>query len=367
MQPDIFMIAGETSGDQLGGSILEALLAQQKNLDVIGIGGPCMRAQGLFPTTPMEELQVMGFIDVLRHLPRLIKIFRKTVRTILDLNPKVVVTLDYPGFNLRLAKSLRRHGYQGKICHVVCPSVWAWGKKRIKTLENCYDLLLTLFPFEKPLFKNTPLHVEYIGHPLVQKVTYNTTSEAHLIAFFPGSRRQEIERNLPFYLRLIPSLQKLHPELQFILSLSQEKYRPLLEQMVGSLPIPILFQNEMQQKRPMLALAKCGTIVLELGLKGIPTVVTYHISPWDVFLAKWVFRIRLPYYSLPNLILNRSLFPELIGPELTNKNLLNCVSLLLSSPTKLRQIHLDCQELRSCLQVQKDPLKHAATLILRLL
>src|SRR3990167_4995403 len=166
MTPDIFMVAGEVSGDKLGGTLVESILKKQKDLELIGIGGPEMRAHGLFPIIPMEELQVMGFIDVIKHLPRLFKIFRRTVQTILDLNPKVVVTIDYPGFNLRLAKKLRKKGYQGKICHVVCPSVWAWGKKRIQTLADNYDLLLTLLPFEKPLFGKTSLRVEYIGHPL---------------------------------------------------------------------------------------------------------------------------------------------------------------------------------------------------------
>ncbi len=149
MTPDLFMVAGEVSGDILGSSILESLLKDRKDLDVVGIGGKEMRAHGLFPTIPMEELQVMGFIDVLKHFPRLYKIFRSTVQTILHLNPKVVVTIDYPGFNLRLAKALRKKGYKGKICHVVCPSVWAWGKKRIQILAKYDDLLLTLLPFEK--------------------------------------------------------------------------------------------------------------------------------------------------------------------------------------------------------------------------
>lgn len=367
MSPDLFLVAGEASGDQLGGSILESLLLQRKDLDIVGIGGPLMRAHGLFPISPMEELQVMGFIDVLWNLPRLRKLFRNTVETILHLHPKAVVTIDYPGFNLRLARALRKKGYRGKLCHVVCPSVWAWGKKRIQTLANNYDLLLSLLPFEKPLFQNTSLRVEYIGHPLVQKVAYETFPEEGLIALFPGSRSHEIERNLPFYLRLIPKLQALDPKLRFVLSLSQEKYRPLLQKMVRSSPIPLLSPSEMKNTRPMLAIAKCGTIVLELALRGIPTVVTYGMSALDVALAQWIFRIRLPYYSLPNLILNRPLFPELIGPQLTDKNLFDTASIFLTSPEKLRLTHLECEQVRSLLQAQQDPSQLAASLILTLL
>ncbi len=356
--PDIFMIAGEVSGDLLGSTLLQSLLKQRKDLDIAGIGGPQMRAHGLFPTIPMEELQVMGFIDVIKHLPRLIKIFRSTVKTILHLNPKIVVTIDYPGFNLRLAKSLRKKGYKGKICHVVCPSVWAWGKKRIQTLAKYHDLLLTLLPFEKPLFQHTSLRVEYIGHPLAQKIHFEAAPEENLVALFPGSRSHEIERNLPYFLRLIP---KLDPKLKFVISLSQEKYRPLIQKLAGT-SIPLLSPSEMKERKPMLAIAKCGTIILELALKGIPTVVTYKIPPLDVALAKWVFRINLPYYSLPNLILNRPLFPELIGPELTDKNLFEAATALLD-PKKLRSCHLDCQKIRELLTSNKDP----ASLIITLL
>lgn len=355
---DIFMVAGEASGDLLGGTILESLLNKHKNLDIVGIGGPQMRAHGLFPTIPMEELQVMGFVDVLKHLPRLTKIFRSTVQTILELSPKVVVTIDYPGFNLRLAKMLRKKGYKGKICHIVCPSVWAWGKSRIQTLAKYHDLLLTLLPFEKQLFKHTSLRVEYIGHPLVQKTSFESAPEPHLIALFPGSRTHEIERNLPYFLRVIP---KLPSSFNFVISLSQEKYRPLIQKIAGT-TYPLLSPAELNKRRPLLAIAKCGTIILELALKGIPTVVTYKISPLDTALAKWVFRIQLPYYSLPNLILNRALFPELIGPALTDKALFEATTTLLD-PKKLHACHLECQKIRELLTSNKE----ASSLILTLL
>lgn len=357
--PDIFMVAGEVSGDMLGGSLIESLLERRKDLDIVGIGGPNMRSSGLFPTIPMEELQVMGFIDVIRHLPRLIKIFRSTVNTIVSLNPKVVVTIDYPGFNLRLARSLVKKGYKGKICHVVCPSVWAWGKKRITTLAKYHDLLLTLLPFEKELFQHTPLHVEYIGHPLVHQVAYEPAPEENLVALFPGSRSHEIERNLPYFLRLIP---KLDPKLTFVISLSQEKYRPLIQKYAKNY-FPLLSPAEMRLRKPMFALAKCGTIALELALKGIPSVITYKVSPLDAAIAKWIFQIDLPYYSLPNLILNKPLFPELIGPALTDKNLFEATSQLLE-PERLRTCHLGCQKVRKMLVSENDP---AALIITHLL
>jgi len=352
MTPDIFMVAGEMSGDLLGSHLIEGLLAKRNDLDIVGIGGPKMRAQGLYPTTPLEELQVMGFIDVVKHLPHLYKVFKTTLNTILHLNPKAVVTIDYPGFNLRLAKALRKRGYQGKLCHVVCPSVWAWGKDRIETLAHHYDLLLTLLPFEKNLFKENSLRVEYIGHPLAKQIAFEHAPDENLIALYPGSRSHEIEKNLPYFLRLIP---KLPSNYRYSISLSQEKYRPLIRKQTS---FPFLTPAD----KPAFALAKCGTIALELGLKGIPTVVTYKISPLDVFLAKKVFRINLPYYSLPNLILNHQLFPELIGPALSDNSLFEATTTLLKLHN-LRACHLECQKLKTLLTSDTDP----AALILSLI
>jgi len=194
---DLFIVAGEASGDQLGEDLLQALKPSQ--LKIMGIGGPKMRAAGMETIFPMENLQVMGFIDVLFALPHLIRYFNKTVDAILKTRPKAVVTIDYPGFNLRLARTLRKKGFKGKICHYVCPSVWAWGKKRIGLMAKNLDLLLSILPFEQPLFAKTNLTVEYVGHPLVQKISVQENPDLQLIAFFPGSRTKEIEEFPLFY------------------------------------------------------------------------------------------------------------------------------------------------------------------------
>ena len=195
---DLFIIAGEASGDQLGEGLLQAL--KPYNLKVMGLGGPKMRAVGMETVFPMENLQVMGFVDVFFSLPHLIRCFNKTVDAILKAEPKVVVTIDYPGFNLRLARTLKKKGFKGKICHYVCPSVWAWGKKRIPLMAENLDLLLSILPFEKQLFEKTKLPVEYIGHPLVQKIAPQGTPEGHLIAFFPSNtdRTSWRQRQEPF-------------------------------------------------------------------------------------------------------------------------------------------------------------------------
>lgn len=355
---DLFIVAGEASGDQLGEDLLQALKPSQ--LKIMGIGGSKMRAAGMETIFPMENLQVMGFIDVLFALPHLIRYFNKTVDAILKTRPKAVVTIDYPGFNLRLARTLRKKGFKGKICHYVCPSVWAWGKKRIGLMAKNLDLLLSILPFEQPLFAKTNLTVEYVGHPLVQKISVQENPDLQLIAFFPGSRTKEIERNFPYFIRLIKSLKRNSPY-RYVVSVSQEKYRPLLKKMAPDLTLAT--PAEMKNLKPFLAVAKSGTITLELALQGIPTVVTYAISPLDVFLAKHLFKISLPYYALPNLISNKPIFPELIGPSLTDEKLLQEVKNLINSSDRTQS---ECHSLRTILGKENGNTR-AAQLILTLI
>ncbi len=365
---DLFIIAGEASGDQLGEGLLQSLYEQNPKLQIQGIGGPKMRAVGMEIIFPMEELQVMGFIDVLFAFPKLIKYFYKTVNAILKAQPKVVVTIDYPGFNLRLARTLRKKGFKGKICHYVCPSVWAWGKKRIHLMAENLDLLLSILPFEKQLFAATSLKVEYIGHPLMQKLTPQEKPEGELIAFFPGSRTKEIERNFPYFIRLIKTLQRDYPHYRYAVSVSQEKYRPLLKKMAPDLLF--LTPAELKKLKPFLAVAKSGTITLELALQEIPTVATYAISTLDVFLAKHIFKVSLPYYALPNLIAGKTVFPELIGPALSDERLLQEVKNLITNPAVWNQCKTECRSVRTLLEAPieaKSANQRSAQLILSLL
>ncbi len=302
---------------------------------ISGVGGPRMRAQGMRCILPMEEFQVMGFIDVFLALPKLIRQFHFVAREILRLNPAVVVTIDYPGFNLRLAKHLRKKGFKGKLVHFICPSVWAWGKKRIPLMADNLDMLLSILPFEKEIFSKTTLPVHFVGHPLAARLkTYvykplRFPTNKKVIALFPGSRKKEIERNLQTSLDACRRLLKDHPDLQLALSVADEKYRPLIlhtlaqkgwkEEEVSLIPANLSYEL---MKAAHLAIAKSGTVTLELALHRVPTVVIYGVSFLDKIIAYHILRIRLPFYCLVNIIAKKEVFPELIGPNFTLDNLL---------------------------------------------
>ena len=166
-----YLFAGEISGDLHGSRLMQALQSQRDQVSFYGVGGPLMRLEGLDCFIQMEKFQVMGFSDVIKALPHLWKLFYQVRDHILNMQPDCLILIDYPGFNLRLARSLRRKGFKGKLVQFICPSVWAHGKKRIAFLAAYFDLLLSIFPFETAYFAKTSLRVEYIGNPLTETIS----------------------------------------------------------------------------------------------------------------------------------------------------------------------------------------------------
>jgi lipid-A-disaccharide synthase len=377
MSCDLFVFAGEKSADLHGEKLIQALRIQHPHLNISGVGGPKMRSAGMHCLLPMEEFQVMGFIDVLWALPKLLRHFYFIAHQIRKLNPKAVITIDYPGFNLRLAKYLRRKGFQGKLIHYICPSVWAWGKKRIPLMGKTLDLLLSILPFEKELFASTSLEVSFVGHPLLERIhtyTYKKLpipSGKKIIALFPGSRKKEIARNLPLLLDVCRFLLKEHPQCHIALSVSDEKFRPALtgmlrekgwdEKELSLIPADLSYEL---MKASHLAFAKSGTVTLELALHRTPTVVVYGVSALDKIIAYDILRIRLPYYCLVNIIARKEVFPELIGPHFTVDQVKKKAEELFKEPSR-RAMQQACDAIIEQLGSQSASQK-AATEILRI-
>ncbi|MEM7175333.1 MAG: lipid-A-disaccharide synthase [Chlamydiota bacterium] len=329
MTPDLFFLAGEASGDLHGAHLLSALQKLDPNLVIGGIGGPKMRAQGMHCFLPMEAFEVMGFLDIIPALPRLARYFRRVKHHLLTTPPKTIVFIDYPGFNLRLARALQRKKCSAKKIQYVCPSVWAWGKRRIPLMGRTLDHLLALLPFEPEMFHNEPIKVQYIGHPVVQSIAnhsydrnwrnhYGIPKKAPLFAIFPGSREKELKRNFPLQAHIAHKLAQEFPSLCLAISCATPKLEPLIRAYLppNAHVIPNHHAYELMRDA-RLAVATSGTVTLELALHQVPTVVTYAITSLDTFLARHLLRIRLPYYALPNLIAQKEIFPELFGPQLT--------------------------------------------------
>lgn len=331
----LFLVAGEKSGDLHGGALMQELKKKDKDLSFLGVGGQLMQEEGLQSLFPFTDFQVMGFSDVISSLPRLCRHFYALRDAILNSSSEGVVFIDYPGFNLRLAKALRKKGYKGKLVQYISPTVWAWGHGRIHTMQSSLDLLLTIFPFEPPYFSGTSLDVRFVGNPLVEKLqthrfdpdwknALHIPVQKPLLALFPGSRKGEIERNLTLQLQAAEHLKKNYPELCFALStgdgefeglILQEVKKSALKQGVDLFFFPEKWNYECMRDCTM-ALTKSGTITLELALLGCPAVVIYRLSHLNYFLAKYIFRVNLPHYCIANILLNETLYQEKIGRSL---------------------------------------------------
>jgi lipid-A-disaccharide synthase len=371
-----FIFAGESSGDLHGAGLIHHMRTLSNDLSFEGVGGPKMREEGIDCFLRMENFQVMGFTDVLRSLPSLYRYFYQIQNHLLTTNPDAVILIDYPGFNLRLAKALRKNGFKGEIIQYIAPSVWAHGEKRIESMSSTLDLLLTIYPFEARYFAHTPLKVEYLGNPLVENLqcTYcpdwrkqsglednraekerekerdSSSRDRNLIAIFSGSRESEIKRNLPYQLQAAQELQQKNPQLTFAISVGQESHYPLITSILSrysvhrAVLVPNRFNHELMSES-YAAIAKSGTVTLELALHKCPTVVVYSLSTVNYLIAKYILRVNLPYYCIVNILGEGEIFPEVIGKNLTAQAILPHLHSIIENESHRKQIQERCEML----------------------
>ncbi len=365
---DLFICAFEDSADIHGKNLILELLKKNPNLKILAIAGPKMRETNIDIFMNMENFQVMGFVDIIYALPKLIKNFFSIRKKILKINPKASIFIDYPDFNLRLEKSLRKKGYKNSLIHYISPTIWAWRKKRADFMAKYLDLLITIFPFEKKYFSHTSLDVEYIGHPLINLANEkkNETIKKELIGIFPGSRLKEIKRNLPLQLKAAKKLLIDNKNLKFVISSTNDV---LIKEIFENenldrknFQIFSRDQNYSFMKKMKLAMATSGTINLELALLKVPTAVNFAIKPIDLFIARNLLKINLKHYCIVNIILNKRVFPELYGPNLSVNSLYESLSTLLNENSK-KDIASSLDELKLILNTNKNPSEMAANLI----
>lgn len=332
----VFFIAGEKSGDLLGSQLLKTWRKSSPSCWFSGVGGPEMRGEELECVLRTEEFEIIGFSEILRALPKLSKQFRLVRDTILKERPDVVVFIDYPGFNMRMARALRKHGYAGKLVQYISPTVWAWGKGRMQPMAETLDLLLTIYPFEKKYFAKTPLKVEYVGNPVCEVVRQHSYDDdwarlfgikdpSNLVAIFPGSRKSEIHLNLPYQLEAAALIKKEHPGICFAISCAHEKIMPEMYRNLQNVSlklnkdiflIPKAYSYELMRDS-RCAIAKSGTVTLELALHKCPSVVIYKLTRLNRLIAQHLLRLNLPHYCIVNILQGKTVFPELIEKGLT--------------------------------------------------
>ncbi len=358
---DLFIVAAETSADRHGIEIVKKLLELNPDLKIGGVLGPNLRALNIPCLFPMEKLQVMGFFDVLLALPKILYRYFLLKRMLLKTRPKAILFIDYPEFNLRLERSIKRAQFKGKIFHHVSPSVWAWAKKRISIMEKGIDELFCIFPFEKSFFKNPPFKVSYVGHPLFEAIQnynydlkfrkrYKISDESTLIAIFPGSRTKEIKRNLPIQLQTALRLQKEEKTLKVAISISNEGAKKIIEKISQEQKEEVILVPNIDSynlmKSANMAIATSGTVALELAFHELPSVITFGIQLVDLVIAQKILKIDLPFFCIVNIITQKPTFPELFGPNLTLSKLLYWSKRLIKDSKYKEETLSACRQLK---------------------
>ena len=317
----IMLVAGEASGDLHGGALAGALKKLAPDIELFGIGGEKMRAARMELLFHADDLAYIGFAEVLKHWPELKRVFRETVRAARMRRPDLIVCIDYPGFNLRLAKAAHKYGL--KTFYYIAPQVWAWGGGRVKKMAKTVDSMAVIFQFEEELFSGAGIPTHFVGHPLLEglavditKREFCTTLHLHedkpIIALLPGSRPQEIHYLLPVMAEVAGKLGQKHADLQVLVgkssSVSVEHYRGVLE----VYPEVTLVENNTYatMKYADLALVASGTATLETACFGTPFVVGYRVSPLSYFLMKRM--ITIENIGLVNIVAGKTIVPEFI-------------------------------------------------------
>jgi lipid-A-disaccharide synthase len=328
---DIVLIAGETSGDLLGAGIIKSLKKNYSFLTIGGgIAGVSMREQGIVSWTSAEHLSVMGIVDVLKKIPSILLCLHSTVNNILKAAPQAVICIDQPSFSLALAKRLRKKGYSGKIIQVVAPSVWAYKPQRAQQFANYFDLLLPLYHFEVPYFSNL-MKTVWVGHPIIDNLPKVIDApKSPTLALFPGSRKGEICRNLPLQLAASKLVQKKHPFVSIAICSGrghEALTRKITQKYSPNNVVIIPFEDRYSlMKQATSALAKAGTITLELALYEIPTACCYQTGHLTQLYARYCLRLKKQFFALPNILAQRQIIPEFILPPIDPKKMADALS-----------------------------------------
>lgn len=312
----LFFVAGEASGDTHGANLIQALLDADPTLRLEGLGGTQMQAKGMTLHYDLASKAIMGFAEVLQSLSFIRKLFHETLERIRATRPDAVVLIDYPGFNIRLAKEIKKLGIP--IVYYISPQVWAWKKKRIHTLAEVCDKMLVILPFEKALYDEVGLDCTFVGHPLLDHIEQSSVSETFCgpctIGLMPGSRAQEIDRIFPAMLEIAQGIHAEHPDARFVVPCVDEARGDQLRSLAGDFPLEIVdkqFYDLLHAAR--FCLVASGTATLETALFKVPMIVMYKVAPLTYWMAK--FLVNIEAISLVNILAKRHIVPECIQGE----------------------------------------------------
>lgn len=355
MTQTLLVVAGEDSGDLHGAELLRELKIRRPDLRIIGVGGPRMTPLLDRKLGDVKDLAVVGFIEVIKHLPRLNRLFKQILSIAEQEGISGALLIDYPGFNLRLAKALRKQGPGVQLFQYVCPQVWAWKKGRIPAIGHTLDTLYCLFDFEPELFLGLPVDARFVGHPLVEVVKPECDRETFfretgldprrpLVALLPGSRSGEIQRLLPPMAELARRWEQARPEVQWVLPVAPTLAPAFIRAHLGGAPVHLVEGRTYAARAyAAAALVASGTATLETALLGTPFAIVYRLNALTYQLARRI--VKVPHFGLANVVARREVAPELLQDEVHAERLGVELTRLLE-PATAKRIRADLAEVR---------------------
>jgi lipid-A-disaccharide synthase len=368
MSPTIFISAGEASGEHYGALVIDALKKQiaaaDQSATFFGMGGPRMAAAGLQCVVRSEDMAVMGLTEVVRHLPRIWREFRKLKQAIQQRSPSVAVLIDFPEIHFRMARQLHRLGVP--VIFFVSPQLWAWKKKRIRLVQKYIDRMLVIFPFEEAFYRERGVEAEFVGHPLAELPLPSVSREEFAaengldpaktwIGLLPGSRPKEIRDHLPEILR---AAQKLHGGFEFVVPLAptlnaaqREEVQQLAKNNGSGLTLRLVEDARATLFHARASVVASGTATVEAALIGNPFVVVYRVSALTYAIAKRV--VKVPFVAMANLIADKQVVPELIQRDFTAEKIVQQIERLLPDGPPRQSMMEELARVRGLLNTQQ--------------
>lgn len=336
----IYIIAGEASGDNIGAKLITQLKNISKfPLEFYGVGGKKMQEVGLQSLFPMEEISIIGFIEAIPHIPNIFRRLKQTFEDIKKIQPDCIITIDSPGFNKRLAKKLCEQLPNIKRIHYVAPTVWAYKPQRAKQMAELFNHLFVLLPFEPPYFEAENLPTTFTGHPIFEDFTSieaeQVTKSDNQIALLVGSRKGEIKRLLPIYLKAIEMLKKYNSNYIFNFLVSESFKNEITKKTKHLTNINIITeesQRRIKLKEAAAAIVKSGTVSLEVAMCKTPMVITYKVSKFSAYMLRKMIKIK--YVTLLNIVSDKEIIPELLQENCTAENIANSINDIITDKQK---------------------------------
>ena len=337
-----FVIAGEASGDMHGANLIRSIKHLSSNSTFEGFGGDRLKNEGMKVLRPLDKLNFMGFVEVVKNLGTVRENFKICKKALESNKPDAIILIDYPGFNLRMAKWAKKRGI--RVFYYISPQVWAWKESRVKQMKENIDRLMVILPFEKDFFAKRGMEVDFVGHPLIDEIELRNArfeiKKENVIALLPGSREQEIKHILPEMLAVM----KHFPDYHFIIGKAPGRSAAFYQSRFNLGPAKVFEEGTYKLlSRSKAALVASGTATLETGLLKIPQIVCFKASGISVRIARSL--IKVPYISLVNLILDRPAVTELIQAELNTKSIVASLKVLLENNAAKEKLQQDYKEL----------------------